>query len=93
MFEPGTVPMSTYLVAFVICDYENLQSVYDPRVRVWTPKGLVTEAQLVLDLTPKVIDFLEEYTQQPYLLPKIDHVAVQDFESAAMENWGIITYM
>lgn len=40
----------------------------------------------------RVIDFFEEYFDTPFPLKKCDQVALPDFESGAMENWGLITY-
>jgi aminopeptidase N len=39
-----------------------------------------------------VLEFYEEYFGQKFPLQKCDHVALPDFSSGAMENWGLITY-
>src|SRR5690606_2848949 len=45
-----------------------------------------------LDIATRTIDFFENYFDTPYPLPKSDHVALPDFSSGAMENWGLVTY-
>jgi aminopeptidase N len=45
-----------------------------------------------LDIAVRTIDFFDEYFDTKYPLPKSDHVALPDFSSGAMENWGLITY-
>ena len=38
------------------------------------------------------MDFYEDYYDIPFPLPKCDFVALPDFASGAMENWGLITF-
>src|SRR5690606_17777891 len=45
-----------------------------------------------LDIATRTIDYFDDYFGVPYPLPKADHVALPDFSSGAMENWGLITY-
>lgn len=39
-----------------------------------------------------MLDYFAEIFKVDYALPKCDHIAVPEFVSGAMENWGLITY-
>ncbi|XP_053386790.1 endoplasmic reticulum aminopeptidase 1-like [Mercenaria mercenaria] len=89
-----TVKMSTYLVAFVVCDYQNItkSTKRDVMVRVFAPKDSIHAAHFALETAVKVIDHYEDFFGVPYPLPKQDLIAIPDFAAGAMENWGLITY-
>lgn len=90
-----TPKMSTYLLALVIGDLhcKSAKTANDIDVRVWaTPAQRPEALDFALDHAVKTIDFFEEYFGVPYPLPKSDQVALPDFGSGAMENWGLITY-
>lgn len=93
-FEP-TPKMSSYLLAFVIGDLHS-KSVTTNRgteVSVWATTAQPAESfDFALDVAKKSIEFFEDYFDIPYPLSKADHVALPDFSSGAMENWGLITY-
>lgn len=81
--------MSTYLVAFVVCDFVNQTS---GNFSVWTRSDAVTSARYALEVGPKILKYLEQFFDIKYPLPKMDMIALPDFSAGAMENWGLITY-
>ncbi|MCJ7632771.1 M1 family metallopeptidase, partial [Candidatus Bathyarchaeota archaeon] len=89
-----TPRMSTYLLAFVIGDMSYVEApAHDgTQMRVWATRGKETQGQLALECATKLLGFLSEYFNIAFPLPKLDHVALPEFASGAMENWGIITY-
>ncbi len=92
-FAP-TPRMSTYLLAFIIGDFEYIEKKSNRGVivRVHTTPGKLHQAEFALDTTVKVLEFYEKYFDIPYPLNTLDMVAIPDFQSGAMENWGAITY-
>lgn len=90
-----TPRMSTYLVAWMVGELHKKTAVTKRgiEVNVWaTPAQPAASLDFALDIAVRSIDFYEEYFATPYPLPKSDHIAVPDFSSGAMENWGLITY-
>lgn len=45
-----------------------------------------------MDIAVRVIDFYEDYFGVRYPIPQSLNIALPDFSSGAMENWGLITY-
>lgn len=91
--------MSTYLLAWAIGDFEYVEDFtkreYNGKpipVRVYTTRGLKHQAQYALDHAPVIIDYFSEIFGIDYPLPKADLLAVHEFSSGAMENWGLVTY-
>lgn len=89
-----TPVMSTYLVAFVVGEFEYLEEKTKRGipVRIFTTPGKSRYCRFALDTAVRMLEFYEEYFEVPYPLPKLDMVAIPDFAVAAMENWGLITY-
>lgn len=90
-----TPKMSSYLLAFVTgeMNVKEAQTKDGVVVRSWAsatqdPSWLDYSVKETIDL----IEFYNDYFGIPYPLPKCDQVALPDFESGAMENWGLITY-
>ncbi|KAA6374050.1 MAG: putative Arginine/alanine aminopeptidase, partial [Streblomastix strix] len=85
--------MSSYLVAWVVGQFEHIEGYcYDGKlpVRVYTLPGQVGQANFALETAVRAIEYLSEFTQVPIPLPKMDLVTIPDFQSGAMENWGLI---
>lgn len=94
VFEKTPV-MSTYLLAFVVGKLHCVEGKTRDGIvmRSWAsiaqPKKFLNYAnQEAID----ALEFFIDYFQTPYPLEKCDQVALPDFESGAMENWGLITY-
>ena len=87
--------MSSYLLVWVYGDLhsKSAKSASGVDVSIWaTPAQSAESLDFALDIATRTIDFFDEYFGIPYPLPKCDHVALPDFSSGAMENWGLITY-
>ncbi|XP_064119504.1 aminopeptidase N-like [Macrobrachium nipponense] len=87
-----SVPMSTYLVAFLVSNFEYQAAPGDDTFKVWTRPEALPQADYSLEVGPKVLSSFEKYFDVQYTLPKLDMVAITDFEAGAMENWGLILY-
>ncbi|CAL1533887.1 unnamed protein product [Lymnaea stagnalis] len=89
-----TVRMSTYLVAYVICDFKNISKFTKDRVevRMFAPEDKIYMGQYALNAAVKVLDYYNTFFGIPYPLPKQDLIAIPNFAAGAMENWGLITY-
>lgn len=90
-----TPRMSTYLLAWVTGELHKKTATTKSgvEVNIWaTPAQPAESLDFALDIATRTIDFFDEYFDTPYPLPKSDHVALPDFSSGAMENWGLITY-
>lgn len=90
-----TVPMSTYLVAFMVSEFEYKESDPQPNkvlFRVWARRDAIEQVEFARKVGPKFLSYYEQYFDVGYPLPKQDMVAIPDFNAGAMENWGLITY-
>ncbi|XP_055489140.1 aminopeptidase Q-like isoform X1 [Leucoraja erinacea] len=90
-----SVKMPTYLVAFIISDYGCVNTTSNGvEIRVWADKEAISkgEAQYAINVLGPILSFFEEYFNVSYPLSKLDVVALPEFESDAMENWGLMTF-
>lgn len=101
-FSPTPI-MSTYLLAFITGEFEYIEGKTRPngssgqakdgvQVRIFTTQGKKHQGKFALDVAIKSLEFYNEYFDIPYPLQTLDMIAIPDFESGAMENWGAVTY-
>ncbi|XP_073817390.1 aminopeptidase N [Musca autumnalis] len=88
-----TVNMPTYLVAFIVSDFEYTEGVLNglPQ-RIYSRPGTKHEQEWALVSGMLIVERLAEYYNVSFMLPKLDQAAIPDFAAGAMENWGLATY-
>ena len=94
--EFETTPrMSTYLLAFVIGHFNSETMKNQHGVEVTTYAALNQPTSMLTfpnQIAADALDLYDDLFGVPYPLPKMDQVAIPDFEAGAMENWGLVTY-
>lgn len=90
-----SVPMSTYLVAYMVSDFAYIESdgeSDDVKFRIIARKDAVNQTELAKNAGLLVLKYYEDYFDEKFPLSKQDMVAIPDFSALAMENWGLVTY-
>ena len=85
--------MSSYLVALTVgdwkCEYDHTDGV---KVSVCAVPGKENLTHFPLEAVKAILHYYDNYYGIKYPLPKLDNIAVPDFQAGAMENWGAIIY-
>jgi aminopeptidase N len=88
-----TPKMSTYLVAFLVGDFQCTEGKSDGvPIRACSTPDKVQLTKFALESAKYVLHYYDTYFGIKYPMPKLDMVALPDFEAGAMENFGCITY-
>ena len=88
-----TPKMSTYLVAFLVGDFQCTSGESDGvAIRSCSTPDKVALTPYGLDVAKYMLHYYNTYFGIPYPLKKLDLIALPDFEAGAMENFGAITY-
>ena len=89
-----TIKMSTYLVAFIIGEFEATEPVRigAAQLRVCAVPGKKQLAGFAVDIGKASLEHFSRYYDIPYPGDKLDLIAIPDFASGAMENLGAITF-
>jgi puromycin-sensitive aminopeptidase len=89
-----TIKMSTYLVAFIVGEFESTDPVKagSAPLRVWAVPGKRHLAKFAQDIGSFSLTFFSGYYDIAYPGDKLDLIAIPDFASGAMENLGAITF-
>jgi aminopeptidase 2 len=80
--------MSTYLLAFCVGPFEYIESFTSGehngrpiRSRVYALPGSVEQGRHALNVCTAALEYFAKVFGEPYPLPKIDMVAIPDFEA------------
>lgn len=85
--------MSTYLLYLGVGEFEFLEGrLGKTLIRIVTTKGKKMLGKISLQFTKQFLSYYQDYFRIKYPLPKLDMIAIPDFASGAMENWGAITF-
>ncbi|EDX14830.1 GD17884 [Drosophila simulans] len=89
-----SLPMSTYLVAYSLNDFSHKPSTLPNGTlfRTWARPNAIDQCGYAAEFGPKVLNYYEELFGIKFPLPKVDQIAVPDFNAGAMENWGLVTF-
>ncbi len=88
-----TPRMSTYLVAFLVGDFQCTAGEQDGvAIRVCATPDKVGMTSYGVGVAKYVLHYYDDYFGIPYPLKKLDLIALPDLEFGAMENFGAITY-
>jgi alanyl aminopeptidase len=95
-----TPPLPTYLVAFAVGPFESRSTTLPAAEGRPAPlplaavalRGREANTAFAVAETPALLAAEERYYGVPFPFPKLDLVAVPDFQSGAMENAGLITF-
>ncbi len=96
-----TQPLPSYLVAYAVGPWSvNAGPDIKPdkyrsepvKLRGVAAKGKAKYMDWILDQTPAIIHFMENYYAFGYPFGKLDLAAVPDFSAGAMENPGFVTF-
>lgn len=89
-----SVPMSTYLVCFAVHQFDFVErtSARGIPLKIWAQPSQLHTAEYAANTTKIIFDYFEEYFNMNYSISKLDKIAIPDFGTGAMENWGLITY-
>jgi alanyl aminopeptidase len=97
----ATKPLPTYLIAVAVGPWDILEGPTLPpnsvrrnplALRGIGPRGTGPQFQWILDQTPMIVKYFEEYTRQAYPFDKLDLLGAPDFGAGAMENAGLIVF-
>ena len=90
----GTTPkMSTYLVAFLVGDFQCTGARQDDvDIRVCATPDKVALTPFALGVAKFALHYYDDYFGIHYPLKKLDLIGIPDFEAGAMENFGAITF-
>jgi alanyl aminopeptidase len=88
-----TPPLPSYLLAIAVGPFDRLpmDGLSVPGA-IYTPRGQGSMGAIAAEITPPILEALEQWFDRPYPFAKLDFVAVPEFWPGAMENPGLVTW-
>ncbi|EYC20702.1 hypothetical protein Y032_0021g376 [Ancylostoma ceylanicum] len=92
-FHPTPI-LASYLIALFVSEfgYEESFTKRGVRFRVWSTPMTREQRSYGVKAAVTFMEFFEEYVGVQDIVMKQDLVALPDFSSGAMENWGLVTF-
>lgn len=89
-----TIKMSTYLVAFIVGEFEHTHEVNvdGTPISIYCPPGKLPLANFALGSAAHSLAYFNSYYGVKYPGDKLDLIAIPDFAFGAMENLGAVTF-
>lgn len=89
-----TIPMSTYLVAFIVGPLEasDIRTSGDIPIRIISKPGQRHLHDFAQNVAAHALEFFTNWFSIPYPGEKLDLIAIPDFAFGAMENLGAVTF-
>ncbi|XP_035209630.1 glutamyl aminopeptidase-like [Stegodyphus dumicola] len=89
-----TVKMSTYLVAFLVCDFTELEiaDINGINIRMLAPAEHSGKTEFALEIAAEVLQFYKKFFNISYPLSKLDMAAIPDLTDIGGENWGLVSF-
>jgi aminopeptidase N len=86
--------MSTYLIAFVISDFDmRVKTIANNvQLRVFSRPEQIQNTAFGLETAESALEHFESSFETKYELEKLDQVALPVFNAGGMENYGIVFY-
>ena len=87
--------MQTYIVAFLISNFDSIGNNNATPQRVYAKSESIAlgDADFALDIGERTLVQIEkDLNMMTFSLPKLDQIAIPDFQWAAMEKWGVCFY-
>lgn len=86
----ATPLMSTFVLAFVICNYESIGTHSGGvAIKIYAPKEYLPQCSYALEIATKGLNYFKEYLGVSYSLKKLDLVTIPNYGYTQVSNWGL----
>lgn len=89
-FEP-TKPIPTYLVAFMVSDFDK-NMMNNDNITMYMRKEFIEDTTYMMGKASNLLENVEQFTQISYMLPKLDMVGIPLLDAYSLGNWGLNSY-